>query len=695
MENSKTALPISNSLPSSPNSPPSFESSIRASLLPPDDPVNSAPQASTHTWQPNPSIDLTPTALTNPWLPLEEISDKVSNKVNGRETESYPRNSRPDLVSLESFPALKSPILSKIDPTLPSPPVNFPEIHENGNGKKHEIGPWKKLFSSKAEKSASTKIEFHSPILSDIGTTDAEFAMEDFEEERWSNCLFGYFIGRKPYFSALKDHLIRKWKLKGEFQMSVLPNNFFLFKFFLEEDCTKVLEGPITTYGGRALILQRWYPGCPLHRSKLSKLPIWIKFPALHLKYWSAKGLGKLASTIGMPLYMDTQTAEASRLGFARVCIEVFPDSPLPDHVRIHTPTGIEIQPVEYDWKPFACKSCQDFGHSLSRCPMTQEVHKQVQKQEWIPKSQVHPYKPDKRKTQVLITKTSQNLDSFTPCASNKFSTLADVEEEHSPIISCPPEKVRFPPVNLCIVATQITKSPDPCSLENIPVAAETIPLNPNPIPNQLDLTNSPTPIPVYAHNYHIPRRSLWSNLEEIASRISRPWLVAGDFNVVRFQNERLGGSLGSISEMEELNSCIANCFLDDLFSVGHNYTWSNKQVQRKFAKLDRVDLDHIQSLIASNPGNSDLYPAEENLCADLKIAMDKEENFLRQKSRIQWLNLGDSNSKFFYSSIKSRQNRNNIRAILRADGSSASDPKEIAQIFVAFFNKVLNNGKS
>ncbi|XP_077246096.1 uncharacterized protein LOC143885953 [Tasmannia lanceolata] len=119
------------------------------------------------------------------------------------------------------------------------------------------------------------------------------------------------------------------------------------------------------------------------------------------------------------------------------------------------------------------------------------------------------------------------------------------------------------------------------------------------------------------------------------------------------------------------------------------------------FGRVDNIvpfirrDLDHTQSLIASNPGNADLYQAKENLCIDLKFAMEKEESLLRQKSRIQWLNLGDSNSKFFYSAIKSRQNRNNIRATQRADGSSATDPKEIAQIFVEFFNKALNNGKS
>ncbi|XP_077228341.1 uncharacterized protein LOC143861286 [Tasmannia lanceolata] len=205
---------------------------------------------------------------------------------------------------------------------------------------------------------------------------------------KWKNCLLGYFLGPRPYYIALKNHLSRIWRLKGDFDLIALPNSFFLFKFNLEEDCTKVLETS-TTCGGRALILQKWYPGCALEKMKLSSIPVWIKFPALHLKYWTPTGFEKLASLIGKPVYMDTQTAEASRLYYARVCVEVFASNPLSYIIHVYTPTGDETQAVEHEWKPNPCTLCNDFSHTTDKCSQSPSSCPQdalLVKQKWVVK---------------------------------------------------------------------------------------------------------------------------------------------------------------------------------------------------------------------------------------------------------------------------------------------------------------------
>lgn len=51
----------------------------------------------------------------------------------------------------------------------------------------------------------------------------------------------------------------------------------------------------------------------------------------------------------------------------------------------------------------------------------------------------------------------------------------------------------------------------------------------------------------------------------------------------------------------------------------------------------------------------------ERELCLDLKKWLHVEEQALQQKSRIQWLALGDSNHHFLYSAIKERFTRNKI----------------------------------
>lgn len=47
------------------------------------------------------------------------------------------------------------------------------------------------------------------------------------------------------------------------------------------------------------------------------------------------------------------------------------------------------------------------------------------------------------------------------------------------------------------------------------------------------------------------------------------------------------------------------------------------------------------------------------------------EEQIWQQKSSVDWINLGDSNTKFFHAYAKIRQHSNAIHRILRPDGTA------------------------
>ena len=93
----------------------------------------------------------------------------------------------------------------------------------------------------------------------------------------------------------------------------------------------------------------------------------------------------------------------------------------------------------------------------------------------------------------------------------------------------------------------------------------------------------------IYGHNTAPKRLSLWNDI--ISLRRSIPWIVLGDFNVVRFMNERLGGDPDWPPYMEDLNSCCNEAMLDDLKATEFHYTWDNKSSGDRFLtrKLDRV----------------------------------------------------------------------------------------------------------
>lgn len=69
---------------------------------------------------------------------------------------------------------------------------------------------------------------------------------------------------------------------------------------------------------------------------------------------------------------------------------------------------------------------------------------------------------------------------------------------------------------------------------------------------------------------------------------------------------------------------------------------------------------------------------------------MTAEENFIKQKSRNQWLNLGDSNSAFFHKIVKARNASNPVKILKDDQGNSISDPKLIKEMAIGFYRNLL-----
>ena len=94
----------------------------------------------------------------------------------------------------------------------------------------------------------------------------------------------------------------------------------------------------------------------------------------------------------------------------------------------------------------------------------------------------------------------------------------------------------------------------------------------------------------VYAYNDEEGRALLWRDLAEIATGITDPWTVIGDFNDVFSQEERMGRRIArKISG--KFRKCVEDCQLEDLKYTGNFFTWNNKQQpdDQIYAKLDRV----------------------------------------------------------------------------------------------------------
>lgn len=194
-------------------------------------------------------------------------------------------------------------------------------------------------------------------------------AIED-NVNKWGNTLVGYVMGNRPFYSHLKACVGRLWRTTCSLEIHSRENGFFFFKFGTKEECDRVLnEGP-WLFDGRLIILKPWSPTIGLERDILTTVPVWVRFPSLHLKLWSRTVISYMASIIGKPLYMDNATATGERLEFARCFIEIEASAKLPKSVRLDLGNGDWYEsPVQFEWVPPRCSKCKTFGHNDIHCP--------------------------------------------------------------------------------------------------------------------------------------------------------------------------------------------------------------------------------------------------------------------------------------------------------------------------------------
>lgn len=188
--------------------------------------------------------------------------------------------------------------------------------------------------------------------------------------EKWKCGLVGVVLGSNPSYFVMKKFVEDKWKEFGHVTITKLKSGTFTFLFDNEDAKLKVMEkGPWMFYS-KILILKPWSPTLDATTDMVNTLPIWIRLMNPKFDYFTPLVLSKLASHIGIPLFVDQATANQSRLDFARICVEVNAKSSFPNSIPFVNAMGIqESIEVVYEWRPPNCSHCHSFGHSTPKCP--------------------------------------------------------------------------------------------------------------------------------------------------------------------------------------------------------------------------------------------------------------------------------------------------------------------------------------
>ncbi|GJY18586.1 polypyrimidine tract-binding protein homolog 2 isoform X1 [Tanacetum coccineum] len=90
---------------------------------------------------------------------------------------------------------------------------------------------------------------------------------------------------------------------------------------------------------------------------------------------------------------------------------------------------------------------------------------------------------------------------------------------------------------------------------------------------------------------------------------------------------------------------------------------WSNGNLHDRVMNL-QSELDATQTSLYSNPHSIEIKEDESHLLKSFNDVLLDKERFLKQKSKIEWLCVGDCNSSYFHKVVKGKTNRNRIHLV-------------------------------
>ncbi|XP_074314069.1 uncharacterized protein LOC141649273 [Silene latifolia] len=328
------------------------------------------------------------------------------------------------------------------------------------------------------------------------------------------------------------------------------------------------------------LSIRDWNEQVELTKENVMNVPVWVKLHNLPLKFWG-KCLPTIAGLVGKYLRSDPATEDKTRLGFARVLLEVPFGKALPTFAKFLDEEGsiVKIR-VECEWKPVLCTECGVVQQTPVELPHKLQV---TWNRDGSYQQVTTPAKPTVTLSRQEIIQAGQNSVGLFGLLETKVKPLSL-------------NSVR---ANVCdgwSVSTNtswhiggriwVLWNPTIFQVQFLYYSAQLIHMLVTEISSNVHFFCSM----VYAFNDTTERKTLWTDLNNLASSISSPWIVCGDFNCVLSPSERLGGQT-SEEEMEDFQACIDNCALIDSPAIGSFYTWNNKQVpsSRVYSRLDRA----------------------------------------------------------------------------------------------------------
>ncbi|KAL9241981.1 hypothetical protein vseg_016029 [Gypsophila vaccaria] len=197
-----------------------------------------------------------------------------------------------------------------------------------------------------------------------------QIAQKDLQEDidYWQNDVVCFILGANPP-TMVVEGFIRRIRTRYNIDIiSFLPNGIFLFRFKTIDMKEQVLKSGHFIFDNKPLIVNDWSAELELHKAEVKKVPVWIQFHGLPIKFWG-KSLPKIVGLVGNFVKTDQATHQKTRLGYARVMVEMKVEHLFPETLTFLDEKGAKQQiEVHYEWKPITCTLCKGKGHQVGDC---------------------------------------------------------------------------------------------------------------------------------------------------------------------------------------------------------------------------------------------------------------------------------------------------------------------------------------
>ncbi|XP_074305233.1 uncharacterized protein LOC141640282 [Silene latifolia] len=465
------------------------------------------------------------------------------------------------------------------------------------------------------------------------------------EIEYWSTAVVCYVLGGNPPWARLSGFITNLWGKYKFDKVSFPPNGAFLVHFPTLECRNLVLKQGFPMFENKPLVVKPWTDTTSMAKERVKSVPVWIRLCGLGLKFWGEKTLEKLATLVGKYMRADSATMDKTRLGYARIMVEVEVGQEFPDKIYFKDEKGsIVCVCVEYEWKPVVCGSCKGIGHTKDVCKKPTAAPRIIQLLN----------DSDQHITVEVSDLTSGDSFWYTVVYGSNYDIL-DYNERLGRVVTW--NKIRD--FRQCV---------EYCEVTDIVAHGSSFTWN----------------------NKQDPSTRVFSRIDRCLINID--WLQRFPDSSAFFMNEGTFDHCPCICYRRDEATTRKSSFkyfnmwsLDSNFKAVVATEWNKTVFGVKMYQVV-TKLKNLKKPLKEL--NKNKFSEIEKSAEVARVILDN----LQTKAKVEWILEGDENTRFYHSRIKARQIHNKVTQIVDKDGVTHQDPLGIENAFLSYYNDLLGS---